>query len=125
MRALILGIMAIAFSAIGAEIVLVEPPRPDCIKDERSLQKWVEQTVHDAPPAGGIITMLHHRVPKYANYPQVGPIWIVTAVVLVQMPNSKPEYELDFCAYHVESNISDIEIAIGIPEEKLKEFMQL
>src|SRR5262249_20171231 len=94
---------------------------PPFLANEDSLKKWIEDTVA-AALTGGSITMLKHWPPKYAENEKVGKIWIVPAVVDVEM-GAKREHEIVFLVYHVESQNGEIEVAWAIPDKTLPRYI--
>jgi hypothetical protein len=115
----------LVYASKGADIVKLDPARPDLICNEKAIKYWVEQLVHDAPPVGGLVTMLKHWEPHYAKNDKVGELWIITSVVEVQMPDGTGDHELIFAVYHVDTQKSEIAIAMGIPENQLSKYLEV
>ena len=62
--------------------------------------------------------MLKHWPPKYADNQRVGKIWILPAVVAIEMRGHR-EHEMVFLVYHVENQQGEIRVAWGIPDKAL------
>lgn len=123
MKLILLSIL-LAVAVHAATVVEITPPLPACICDEKAIKGWIERTVHDAPPVGGLITMLKHWPPHYTNNDRVGEIWIITAVNEVSMGDGREDHELDFCVYHVDTGKSTVEVSMGIPPESLSDYLK-
>jgi hypothetical protein len=100
---------------VNGEAEILSPP---FLTSEDALKKWVEDIIRDAPPAGGMVTMLKHWPPKYAHNERVGKIWILPAVVAIEMHGYR-EHEMVFLVYHVENRQGEIRVAWGIPDKAL------
>src|SRR5438132_7981130 len=118
---ILLGMSGIALGQEGGSASVSPPPLP--WHDENSIRLWVEQTVTEAPPQGGNVTMIKHWPPHYAKNDKVGEIWIVTAICKVIIDKDTQDHELNFCVFHVDTGKSDIAVSMRIPEEKLQEYM--
>jgi hypothetical protein len=121
MKKLLLGLMVIAASTFGAEIVDVPPT---FLSTEKDIKSWVERTIHDAPPIGGLVTMIKHWPLKYFDNDRVGKIWIVPALVLLQAEDGTSDHEQDFCVFHVDTGKSTLEVSIPVPDENLPEYLK-
>jgi hypothetical protein len=93
------------------------------LADEDALKQWVENTVRDAPPAGGSVTMLKHWPPKYADNDRVGKIWVVPALVDVDMGGGNKGHELAFLVYHMETKKAEMQVAMPISSEDLPKYL--
>jgi hypothetical protein len=93
--------------------------------NESAIKAWIEQTVEDAPPAGGQVTMLKHWPPKYYSKDEskIGEVWIVPGLDKVTM-NGETSYEQDYCVFYVATGKSSLEVALKVPESDLGKYMQ-
>jgi hypothetical protein len=106
----------------GGSADVTPPPMP--WRSEAAIKAWVEQTVTEAPPEGGVVTMLTHWAPKYYSkeISKIGEVWIVPGLDKVVI-NGKTEYEQDFCVFHVDTGESTLEVALKISESELKKYL--
>ncbi len=110
----------LACTAFGAEVVTLPP---ECLGDYASIKTWVEKTVHDAPPVGGDVQMLKHWPLKYAHNEKVGEIWIVPALISLDL-DGKKDHEMVFLVYHCETQKGEIYIVFRVREEDLPKYLK-
>jgi hypothetical protein len=110
-----------SFEGEGGSTADPSPP-PSPWKDEAAIRLWVEQTVTETPPAGGIVTMEKHWPLHYAKNEKVGEIWIVPALVKVVMSKEEWDHEMVFCVFHVDTGVSDVEVDFQVPEDKVDKY---
>lgn len=121
MKTILVFITVMLGVAANAAEVMVSPPK--CLGDDASIKTWVEKTVHDSPPVGGTITMMKHWPLKYADNDKVGEIWIVSALVSVDLDGTT-DHEMVFLIYHCETQKGEIYIAFGVPDEDLQKYLK-
>ncbi len=107
-------------AANGAQVVVLPP---ECLGDYAAIKTWVEKTVHDAPPVGGAITMMKHWPIKYADNDRVGEIWIVPALVSVDLDGTT-DHEMVFLVYHCETKKGEVYIAFNVRDEDLQKYLK-
>lgn len=110
-------------SLLWCGMAFADPPLPECINSEKAIKHWVEETIYDSPPAGGIVEMLKHWPPHYANNDKVGEIWIVPALVKVTVADGTFDHEMAFIAYHVDTGKTSIEVLFGVKEDAVQKYL--
>ena len=92
-------------------------------RDEDAIRAWIVLTVQYAPPVGGKITVLKHWPPHYAKNDKVGELWVVPALVDVEMSANQKDKEMDFCVFHVDTAISEVEVSFQVPESEIQKYL--
>ena len=105
-------------------MAFADPALPECISNEKALKHWVEETIYDSPPVGGIVEMLKHWPPHYAKNDRVGEIWIVPAFIKVTVADGTFDHEMAFIAYHCDTKETTIEVLFGVKEDAVEKYLE-
>lgn len=100
-----------------------DPALPAAICDEPALKEWVESTIVDLPPEGGLVEMIKHWPPHYSKNDRVGEIWIVPALVKVTAPDHSFDHDMAFVVWHVDTGKTTVEVMFPVPEDQVPKYL--
>lgn len=95
---------------------------PDLFDTAGKESDYTSTIIQSAPPAGGVVTVLHEWSARYAKNDKVGEIWILPVLAKVVI-NGTTEYDQVFIVYHCETQKSDVQLVFGIKPEKVEEYI--